>query len=316
MVKLLDYFLIALVRAYQLFTFYNIKRIFESTLFIVLVTGLVFFAKNDVFKFLFAYLIAGIISFTIMLYYIYRKNSQKLGQYSFKTDTLRKLITFGFKSYIQNLTGFLNYQISIFILAYSLDTWNVGIFSVAVSIAAMVLFIPDTIGTVLLPFLSSKRNDSDIHKSTAAIIRNIVIVLIPGILVFSIFGKLIISYLYGSNYSASYYPMLFILIGVAFLSIYKILTRNFTSRNKQHLTIIVTTLTLCVNIILNIVLIRFWGIYGAVLSSTFSFILLGLLLLSIFKKESGLSFKSILILKREDIIVFKNIVFKFKPKVV
>jgi O-antigen/teichoic acid export membrane protein len=312
-VKLLDYFLIALVRAYQFFAFYNFKRIFESVLFIVLITGSIFFGNKGIFEFLFLYFISSLISLAITFYYILKRNSREEGLYSFKISTLKKLVMFGFKSYIQNLTGFLNFQMSVFILAYFMDNWNVGIFSVAVSLASIVLFVPDTIGTVLLPFLSSKTNDSEIHNSTAAIIRNTLVIILPVILIFSAFGKWLIYYLYGSNYNASYYPMIFILFGMVFLSIYKILTRNFTSRNKQHLTIYVSTISLAINIVLNIFLISVWGIYGAAISSTFSFILVGLLLLSIFKKETGLPFKSILIFKREDIIVFKNILIKFKP---
>ena len=313
-IKLLDYLFIAFLRAYKHFSFYNLKRIVESALFILIVALAILLSKQNVIGFLSIYLAVSIISLGLLLTFIYRKKFENHGKDELKTDTFKKLLSFGSKSYLQNLTGFLNYQISILILAFLMSSWDVGIYSVGVSIASMVLFIPDTIGTVLLPHLTSKKNDSDIHQATASIIRNVLIVLILGMVIFFLIGKLIIHYLYGIDYMPSYYPMIIMLPGMIFLSLYKILTRNFTSRNKQHYTIIVSLITLCINILLNFILIKQWGIYGAVFSSTFSFILAGIFLLLIFKKESGMSYKNILLIKKEDIKIYKKLVFDYKTK--
>jgi O-antigen/teichoic acid export membrane protein len=313
-IKLLDYFFIAFLRAYKHFSFYNIKRILESVLFVLIIVFAIIFSQQDVSDLLFIYLIVSFFSVGVLLFFIYRKKFEPVGKFEFKLSVFNRLITFGSKSYIQNLTGFLNYQISILVLAYLMNTWNIGIFAVGLSIASMVLFIPDTIGIVLLPHLTSKRDDSDIHQTTALIIRNVTFVLCLGIVLFLIIGKFIIYYFYGIDYMPSYYPMLIMLPGMLFLGLYKMLTRNFTSRNKQHYTIIVTMTTLITNILLNFILIKPWGIYGAVFSSTFSFFLAGIFLLSIFKKESGFLYRDILFIKREDFDVYKKLILDYKTK--
>ena len=314
MIKLFDYLLNALIRAYQFFSFFNIRRVAESVVFILFIFIAVLLSEQNVIGFLLIYTTISALSLGLLFFFLYRKNPEGRGAYGLKPDKVKKLLTFGSKSYLQNLMGFLNYQMSVLFLALLMDSWNVGIYSVAVSIASMILFIPDTLGTVFLPYLTSLKNDQEIHQATASILRNMLVILFLGIVILFLIGKLIIHYLYGINYMPSYYPMMIIFPGMIFLSLYKILTRNFTSRNKQHYSIIVSLSTLFINVPLNIILIKQFGIYGAVFASTLSFIFAGIFLLSYFKIQSGMSLKEILVIKKEDIQFYKKLVLDYKTK--
>src|SRR5256712_13444209 len=83
--------------------------------------------------------------------------------------------------------------------------------------------------------------------------------------------------------------MRLMLPGIVMISLYMILTRNFTSRNRQEINIAAAATALGINVGLNWVLIPRWGIAGAAISTPFSYSAAALILLVAFALESGCS---------------------------
>jgi Na+-driven multidrug efflux pump len=78
------------------------------------------------------------------------------------------------------------------------------------------------------------------------------------------------------------------------MSLYLILSRNFTSRNRQQVNIVAAALALSINVGTNLWLIPHWGIVGAALSSCLSYGVAALVLLVAFVRDSGMSLGSVL----------------------
>jgi O-antigen/teichoic acid export membrane protein len=85
------------------------------------------------------------------------------------------------------------------------------------------------------------------------------------------------------------------------MALYQLLTRNFTSRNKQEVNILAACLALALNVTLNIFLIPRFGISGAALANGLSYGTAALVLLIAFIRDSGHSVGETLIVRPTEI---------------
>ncbi len=214
---------------------------------------------------------------------------------------MRKTIGFGVKSHAQSLTGVLHYKIDIFILATLLSAKEVGYYSVAVGLASLVFFIPESVGHVLLPRLASS-SDADAHRFTAQVCRNTLLITAAPALGIALFGKLGIRILYGAEFLPAFEALYLLIPGIMAMCVYRLLCRNFISRNRQQMILVAGITGLIVNVGLNFILIPRMGIAGAALASTISYSITSLLLLHFFLRESGYKVKDLILVKHSDFI--------------
>jgi O-antigen/teichoic acid export membrane protein len=198
------------------------------------------------------------------------------------------------------LTGFLHLRVDIFILAALLSTTEVGHYSIAVGLVSLVFFIPDTVGFVLFPKLAGfEGKDADEFAIRAC--RNTLFVTALPILGIALFGKLAIRILYGTEFLPACQALYWLLPGTMAMCVYMILSRYFTSKNKQEITIVAGLTGLATNVGLNFILIPRLGIAGAAVSTTLSYSATTFLMLFFFMRESRCGLMECVMIKRTDI---------------
>jgi len=89
--------------------------------------------------------------------------------------------------------------------------------------------------------------------------------------------------------------------------LYKVLARNFSSRNRQQISILAASAGLLLNAGLDWVLIPRLGTVGAAVASTLGYSAAGLLLLLAFHRESGVGWIDTLWLRPADLIRYRNL---------
>lgn len=314
-VKVLDYFQISFIRGHQNFFVFNIKKIIEPLLFLLTILAIQFIKHVGIESVLSMYLLISFISTLGISIYIHKKILFSFAPFGLNINLIKKITRFGFKSYIQIVTGHLNYQISIYMIAWFLSKKDVGIYAIAVSFASVLWFIPNTLGIVLLPALSSKKDDYEINKMTVLIARHTFYLVLIGIWVIAIAGKVLIPLLYGPVYNLAYLPMIFLLPGILAMTLFKVLTRNFTSRNLQHLTIYASLIALLASLLLNPILILSWGLVGGALASSLIYVGATIMLLHFFGKESSVPYRSFFILDKKDILIYSDLFKKLLIKI-
>jgi len=124
----------------------------------------------------------------------------------------------------------------------------------------------------------------------------------------------LILFFYGAEYVKSVNAMLIILPGIVVMSIYKVLTRNFSSRNRQQVSIMAACIALLVNLCLNFFWIPRFGIEGAALASTVSYTVAGVILLVMVKMESNIPIMKMLIVDTSDLKAYKETFSKLHKK--
>ena len=211
-----------------------------------------------------------------------------------------EMTTFGGKSYVQTLAATLHRTIDQYMINYFLGPAPVGLYVVAVNLTNVLMKIPDATGTVLYPRLAGL-GEGDAHAATTRVCRHTLFITTTLGLAYLLFGPVVIRTLYGARFEGSIRPLLIMLPGIVMMSLYMILTRNFTSRNRQGVNIVAAGLALSVNFGMNCFLIPRWGISGAALSTAVSYSLAALLLLVMFVRESGHSVADTVLVGRDEI---------------
>lgn len=198
----------------------------------------------------------------------------------------RGTLSFGAKSYVQTLAAHLHYRIDLYLIALLLTPEQVAFYSIAVNMTNPILQIPDAIGTVIFPKLAGS-SDEAAHHRTAVTCRHTLFATLVAAIVYAGVGSQLMVLFYGSRYAPAIPPMFMMLPGIIMISLYQILSRNFTSRNRQQINIVAAGVALVVNASSNLLLIPRFGIVGAALSTAISYSLAAGILLTVFVRESG-----------------------------
>lgn len=215
-------------------------------------------------------------------------------------------LVYGMKSYAQNLIGHLTYRLDIYLVAFLLTPRDVAFYGIATSVAEMIWYIPNSVGLVLFPRLSSTQ-ESQVHQITAEVCRHTLLVTAligAAVLVAGVVG---IPLLYGPEYAPAVGPLLLLVPGATMMTLYKVLARNFSSRDRQQVSILAAVVGLALNVVLDWLFIPLWGIVGAALASGLAYSATGLVLLWAFRRESGLPLGDALHFRRSDLGRYRDL---------
>ena len=230
---------------------------------------------------------------------------------TWRPELARDMMTFGSKSYLQTLASTLHFRIDQYMIGFLLDPVQVGFYAVATNLALLLLRISDATGTVLYPRLAAA-GERDAHAQTSAVCRHTLFITVLVALGYELFGGLAIRLLFGERYAAAVLPMRLMLPGIVMISLYLILTRNFTSRNRQEVNIVAAGAALAINVGLNWILIPRWGIAGAAVSTAVSYSTAALILLVVFARESGYGIAKTLFIGRADLDGYRQLAARMR----
>jgi O-antigen/teichoic acid export membrane protein len=191
-------------------------------------------------------------------------------------------------------------------VAYYLDPAQVAFYSIAVRLAETMMNLPQTIGMVIFPRLAGSDAARGHHLTAMACRQTLAITAAAAVLMIAV-GRVVIVTWYGADYAPAAAPLPYVAIGIVMMSMYVLLSRNFTSRNRQIVNIFAAYLALGGNLALNFVFIPRYGIVGAAAATLISYSLSAVILFVLFLRESGLRWHDVLILKPSDVAAWRRI---------
>ena len=213
---------------------------------------------------------------------------------------------FGFRNYLQVLAGQIHERADILMIAYLIeDNSQVAFYAIAVSLAALVQLLPESFATALFPQLAGLPEDQA-GRFTARVSRSSLFTTVVMVIGMALISGLFVPFAYGAEYANSVRPLLILLPAVVFLSIFRVLARYFIALGRQQVNIITQTLSMVVNIALNLVLIPRYGIAGAAVSSLISYLLEAVIIWIAFTRSSGCGFKETFVPGSSDFRDFRS----------
>ncbi len=211
----------------------------------------------------------------VMVYKLKLKDKVNLSKSS---EVLKSNLSYGLKFTPVLLIGQIIYVSDFLMIDVMLDKSQVAIYFVSMMLSKLIFTAADTIGNLIFPYLLkvSKGKDRAALLVKISSLSNIIFVMNLSILViFYLSGKSLIYFFYGQDYISAYTPALMLLGGTHGMVIYKLTSRKLASENEWKSIYIPLLITAIINIVLNIILIDNYGIFGASLASAISYWMCG-----------------------------------------
>ncbi len=196
------------------------------------------------------------------------------------------------------------WQIVVFFLAYelliSIDLYMVkgilhndyltGIYNASLTIGRIPYYIFYALTVILLPVISKTTSEND-HKKTAKIIeqslRIMLILLVPSVILMSIYARPLIRLFYSHRYIGAAYPMSILVWGVGFLTIYYVFCFVMSGAGKVKKPMLMSLMGLALNAILNYILIKRYGITGSAIATSITSAIITLFMLRHIRLDFG-----------------------------
>ena len=213
-----------------------------------------------------------------------------------------EILKFGVFPMLVLLMTTLNYRIDIIMLKHSLNSAEVGIYSVGVMLAERVWLIPDALKEVMISNLSKGKDTSEV-SFVIRVCNSACIIVVIGIVAL---GQPFINIFFGKEYSSAYSVTVVILIGVIFMIYYKMIAAYNIVQGKQKENFLYLIISVICNIVANIVFIPLLGNIGAAIASIFSYGISALLFTTHFIKETGSKMTDMLTINKNDISMIKE----------
>ena len=240
-----------------------------------------------------------------------RKNLKINFKYTLNKILLKKEFKFGLTIYLATMFIFMNYKVDQFFIKFNLGEAQLGIYTVAVSLAELLFLIPGSVAGAILGRLYNMSND-DAHERKKLTMGTIkvtfyvtFILMIAGIICTGL-----IPLVYGRAYSGAVVPTIILFLGILFASIGKISASYFQSSGEPKVHLYITFLVFLVNIVLNLALIPLVGIVGAAIASSVSYTFYGIAYVVIFIKKEQFTFEGLFLFNKEERAQIKSMIKK------
>lgn len=275
------------LRLIKTFAFMQALPALSNLLFLVILTIFLYAQGNPVHAYLISLLVTAIVGWLIMEYSFKQKMRPQDNVENMSTGSILRL---SMPMLMTATMSFLIGQTGVIILGMFRNEAEVGYYSIAVRLATLTAFVLQAINSMAAPkfselyhagkmdelFYIAKKSTKLIFLSTAPIL----IILIA-------FGKPILAFLFGGEFTIAYLAMVFLVVGqfVNSISGSTGLFMNMTGNQKVLRNISCGAAT--INVVLNLLLIPTLGIIGAALAGMISIIFWNCYTLAYIKRKYG-----------------------------
>jgi O-antigen/teichoic acid export membrane protein len=218
---------------------------------------------------------------------------------------LKETFSFGLRGNVSMFANAVVRRIDILFIAHYLGAEAVGFYAVSVSIAEILLALPDAIAVPFLPIRLGL--DKTAAQSFSPLIIKYVL-LSMGIVcgLTALLGKPVVMILYGTRFLPAFDPLRWLLPGILALSLYQFLKADIYSLDRPGFISLISLLTMACNLVLNYLMIPRYGIEGAAISSSLSYALSTLILLVFILHKTGQAVGDVLLVKKKDLIFLRD----------
>ena len=188
-----------------------------------------------------------------------------------KGPALTAMVRFSVVGLAANIIQTINYRFDVWVVQEYSGVSELGLYAVAVGLAQLFFYIPTSFSRVMQPFLFGSDGTTMREKFLSLSRMNTTSVLVGCVLLGAI-ASTAIPLLFGANFYGSVSPLLILLPGIVFASAWKFLAVYVIHMQQQRFTLLASFVGAIVTIGLDLLLIPIWGINGAALATTISYL--------------------------------------------
>jgi len=224
----------------------------------------------------------------------------------FHPEIIRSLLSMGFMFALSFVIIQLNFRIDILLLKQLSTMEEVGFYSLGVSIAEKLWQLPFAIGIVLMSRTVNTDDQDAINATTGRLVRvSFLAGLIASIAMFFL-SPFILPAIWGEKFLPSVMIIQYILPGILFISVYRVLSSRLAGIGKPQISIYVFIPALIINILLNLWWIPLYGAFGAVLATNVSYTLGTIAYIFVYSKIVHMPVLEIFLFQKSDFMFIKE----------
>ena len=193
----------------------------------------------------------------------------------YKKNT-KTLSSFGSRLVGANMINQIYYNIDILMIGYFLTSTDVGYYAVAISLSRFFWLVPRAMATIAYPAISeywTAGNHQAISKLVDKTTKYCACILMFAGMSVIFFAKDIITFLFTPEFLPAVLPLIILTIGTVTSGILRPIGVIFASTGKVNLVLIISAIGAVGNVLLNIALIPTYGIIGAAIATTISYVI-------------------------------------------
>lgn len=228
----------------------------------------------------------------------------KIGWFTPKLQSsiLIDLMSYGSRTHIPVLLAFLTLKIDQFLVNFFLDITQVGIYSVAATLAQLTNTIAAALPLVVFARVA-RMDEGSSYELTNRVARVTITLSILIAIVVYFTAPWIVNMAFGKSFQGAIPPLMVLLPGTVLIGLSQVLYSDFAGRGKPEVGIWIRALSLGVEIIGCIIFLPRLGIVGAAISSTIAYALSTFIYLILYIYQLDQSLYNVLIIKNDDLLI-------------
>lgn len=246
---------------------HNLVLLVQPTVTLLALIFFLIFAttlRAATFAFLLGYLAMGI-SYTLIILRLAK------GQIKLNFPLLKKSVIFGMKGQFGNVFQFFNYRLDFYLVNLFLNPVHLGFYAVSTVVAELLWKISSSAATILMPKVAAE-DSADTARFSAFVSRSVFVLTLILAISLGLIAKPLIVLFFGVRFAPAYFPFILLLPGVAIMSVAKVLAGDLVGRGKPEAGTIAAAASLLLTVVLDLLLIPRFGINGAAIASSLSYI--------------------------------------------
>ena len=218
---------------------------------------------------------------------------------------VRSGLLVGLRGHFGSVTSLFTYRLDVFIVNYFLNSAQVGIYAVGVTISESLWQIPQAVATALFPRTARTAHD-DSTAFTCLIVRQVFLISCVSGALLALAAPIAIPLVFGARFAPGVPVIWWLLPGTIALAMGKVSASDLAGRKKTAYASFAGISALVVTVILDLLLIPRMGIQGAALASSIAYFVNGGMMLSALRYELKVSWPALLIPSRGELLHYQQ----------
>ena len=263
---------------------YNVATLLMSALLLIFMLLIYWFFPETGYH---AYFYAQILSYALVLVLCHIFTHKIFGRirFSFSFDTLRKAFNFGWQEELSAFMQFLNARLCFYLIGIYADMSSVGIFSVGVTISEAIWVFSRSIALVQYSKVLKMGDTAEAWLETRKVTLVTLAITVSCIAVAACVPMSVFEFVFGDGFGESKIVILLLAIGITANAVALVLFNYFSALGRLKILLLRSSAGLVATLALSFWLIPMWGIEGACVVNSCSYLVSSTVLVVAFVRK-------------------------------
>lgn len=215
---------------------------------------------------------------------------------------LGEVLSFAIPCHANNVAQYLNYRLDIFFVNALVGTAAVGVYTLSIAVAQLIWLFGQAAATVLLPTVAAEQDRAaDNARGAAFAARMTTVLSLAATIALAAVAGFAMPALFGEAFQGSVRPLLLLLPGIVAFVPVTVIASYFVGIGRPDYNLRISLVGLAVTVALDVSLVPLWGIAGAAVATTVSYVASAAVMAQLFVRHAGLSVQALFLPTATDV---------------